>query len=154
MMNLLDYFILQHVQVSSIEAKLLSTSKGEGSREAKVELKLAPRLINADSGDQLPSYQVSARLLCKGESDEPAPRFRVQVGIEAIYQQIDGDPLDVAEFSGHHASLTRQLYPMLQQELRLLLMRIGLEKVHLPFDLPAKVEFEEDQTVQLSGSLH
>ena len=153
-MNLLDQFILQHVQISTIEAKLLKPAQAGGSREAKVELKLAPRLIEADSGDQLPSYQVSARLLCKGESDEAAPRFLVRVGIEAIYQQTEGEPLDLAEFSGHHASLTRQLYPLLQQEMRQLMMRIGLEKVQLPFDLPAKVEFQEDQTVQVSGSLH
>lgn len=154
-MNLLDQFILQHLQVSLIEAKLLTTAKGHGAREAKVELKLAPRLMKTDSGDELPSYQVSAKLTCKGESgDDVAPQFLARVGIEAVYQQIDGDPLDVAEFSAHHASLTRQLYPLLQQELRLLLMRLGLEQVHLPFDLPAKVEFQENQPVRISGSLH
>jgi len=36
----------------------------------------------------------------------------------------------------------------------MLLMRVGLEQIHLPFDLPAKVEIEEDQTVKVSGSLH
>ena len=154
-MNLLDQFILQHVQVSLLEAKLLTTAKGEGAREAKVELKLAPRLIKTDSGDKLPAYQISARLICKGESiDDQTPRFRAQVGIEAVYQQIDGEPLDLAEFGNHHGSLTRQLYPLMQQELRLQLMRIGLEQVHLPFDLPAKVEFQEDQTVQVSGAVH
>lgn len=154
-MNLLDQFILQHLQVSLLEAKLLTAAKGHGAREAKVELKLAPRLMKTDSGDELPSYQVSAKLTCKGESgDDVAPQFLARVGIEAVYQQIDGDPLDVAEFSAHHASLTRQLYPLLQQELRMLLMRLGLEQVHLPFDLPAKVEFQEDQSVQISGSLH
>lgn len=154
-MNLLDQFILHHVQVSLIEAKLLSTANARGTREARVELKLAPRVMKTDSGDALPAYQVSARLSCEGGSDEDAgPRFRAEVGIEAIYQQIDGDPLDVTEFSSHHASLTRQLYPLLQQELRQLLMRLGLEQVHLPFDLPAKVEFEEDQTVKVQGAIH
>ena len=154
-MNLLDQFILQHVQISQLEAKLLSSPKGTGSREAKVELKLAPRLMKADSGDELPAYQVSAVLTCKGESgDEIAPRFLARVGVEAIYQQTEGEAMDLAEFSAHHASLTRQIYPLLQQELRLLLMRLGLEQIHLPFDLPAKVEFQEGQTVKVSGSLH
>lgn len=154
-MNLLDQFILQHVQISQLEAKLLSSPKGTGSREAKVELKLAPRLMKADSGDELPAYQVSAILTCKGESgDEIAPRFLARVGVEAIYQQTEGEAMDLAEFSTHHASLTRQIYPLLQQELRLLLMRVGLEQIHLPFDLPAKVEFQEGQTVKVSGSLH
>ncbi|MEE4215979.1 MAG: hypothetical protein V2I48_00050 [Xanthomonadales bacterium] len=154
-MNLLDQFILQHVQISQLEAKLLSSPKGTGSREAKVELKLAPRLMKADSGEELPAYQVSAILSCKGDSgDDIAPRFLAQVGVEAIYQQTEGEAMDLAEFSTHHASLTRQIYPLLQQELRLLLMRVGLEQIHLPFDLPAKVEFEEGQTVKVSGSLH
>ena len=154
-MNLLDQFILQHVQISQIEAKLLSSPQGHGTREAKVELKLAPRPVKADSGDELPSYQMSARLTCRGESgDETAPNFLARVGIEAIYQQIEGDPLDLAEFSAHHAGLTRQLYPLLQQELRVLMTRLGLEQVRLPFDLPARVEFQEDQTVKVQGSVH
>lgn len=153
-MNLLDQFVLQHVQISLLEARLLTTAKGPGTREAKVELKLSPRPVKTDSGDEPPAYQVSAKLSCRGESDAEAPQFLAQVGVEAVYQQIDGEPLDVTEFSAHHTSLTRQLYPLLQQELRQLLMRLGLEQVHLPFDLPAKVEVEEDQTVNVSGALH
>jgi hypothetical protein len=76
------------------------------------------------------------------------------VGFEAIYQQIDGDPVDIAVFTANHASLTRQLYPLLQQELRMLLVRLGLEQIHLPFDLAAKVNSPENETVQISGSLH
>jgi hypothetical protein len=76
------------------------------------------------------------------------------VGFEAIYQQIDGEPVDVAQFTASHASLTRQLYPLLQQELRMLLVRLGLEKIHLPFDLAARVNLPENQTVRISGSLH
>jgi hypothetical protein len=154
-MNLLDQFILHHIQVSLLEAKLLSTAKAQSTHEARVELKLAPRVINTDSGDELPAYQVSARLSCRGGSEEDTgPHFRAEVGIEAVYQQIDGDPLDVTEFGAHHASLARQLYPLLQQELRMLLMRLGLEQVHLPFDLPAKVELQEDQTLKVQGSVH
>ena len=154
-MNLLDQFCLQHVQLSLLKAKLINSAKEKGKREAKVELNLAPRLMQTDSGENLPSYQVSAKLICTGNPDETTgPRFVAQVGIEAVYQQIDGDPVDVSEFTSHHASLTRQLYPLLQQELRMLLLRLGLEQVHLPFDLPARVEYEEEQPVQVSGSLH
>ena len=154
-MNLLDQFILQHVQISLLQAKLLKSAKGEGSREARVELKLAPRLVKTDSGEELPSYQVSAKLSCKADAtDDIGPRFVAEASMEAIYRQIDGDPLDLSEFSAHHASLTRQLYPLLQQELRTLLLRLGLEQVHLPFDLPAKVEFQENQSVRISGAVH
>jgi hypothetical protein len=80
--------------------------------------------------------------------------FNAKVGFEAIYQQVKGDPLDVAEFTSNHASLTRQLYPLLQQELRTLLMRLGLEQIHLPFDLEARIGQAQNQTVQVSGSVH
>ena len=80
--------------------------------------------------------------------------FRAQVAFEAIYQQLDGDPVDVSEFTNNHASLTRQLYPMLQLELRTLLGRLGLEQIHLPFDLAARVKEAESPAVEISGALH
>ena len=79
-MNLLDQFILHHVQLSLLQAKLIATPKIEGAREAKVELKLAPRLVKTDSGEELPSYQVSARLSCKaGDKEDAGPQFNAQV---------------------------------------------------------------------------
>lgn len=154
-MNLLDLFVLQHVQVSLLRAELAHVTKDSGTQEAKVELNLTPRLMKADSGDSLPAYQVSARLTCNGGSNESAgPMFNAKVGFEAIYQQIEGDPVDVSEFTSNHASLTRQLYPLLQQELRTLLVRLGLEQIHLPFDLAARIEQPENQTVQISGAVH
>lgn len=154
-MNLLDHFVLQHVQVSGLKAKLIEVSKDPGAQEAKVELNLTPRMMNADSGDALPAYQVTARLTCKGGAkDEPGPKFIAAVAFEAVYQQMEGEPMDVSEFTANHASLTRQLYPLLQQELRMLLVRLGLEQIHLPFDLAARVNESENQAVQVSGSLH
>lgn len=154
-MNLLDNFVLQHVQVSQLNAQLVQASSEAGTQEAKVELNLTPRLMQADSGESLPSYQVTARLKCRGggQSDS-GPMFRAQVAFEAIYQQLDGDPVDVSEFTNNHASLTRQLYPMLQQELRTLLGRLGLEQIHLPFDLAARVRETESPAVEISGALH
>ena len=155
MMNLLDHFVLQHIQVSRLKARLIHVSKESGTQRAKVELNLTPRMMQTDSGDKLPAYQVTARLSCKGGAEnDPGPKFAAEVGFEAIYQQIDGDPVDVSEFNAHHASLTRQLYPLLQQELRLLLARMGLEQIHLPFDLAARVDSSEQETVRISGSLH
>jgi hypothetical protein len=154
-MNLLDHFVLQHIQVSLLKAELVHVSKESGTQEAKVELNLTPRLMKTDSGDNLPAYQVSAKLNCVGGSKESSgPMFNAKVGFEAIYQQVDGNPVDVAEFTSNHASLTRQLYPLLQQELRTLLVRLGLEQIHLPFDLTARIDQPQDQTVQISGSVH
>jgi len=154
-MNLLDHFTLQHIQVSFLNAELLHVSKESGNQEAKVELNLTPRPMNSDSANKLPAYQVSARLLCKGGSkDKSGPMFKAKVGFEAIYQQVSGSPMDIAEFTSHHASLTRQLYPMLQQELRTLLARLGLEQIHLPFDLAPRIDETEERGVQFSGVLH
>ena len=154
-MNLLDHFILKHVQVSLLNAALLNVSKEPGNQEAKVELNLTPRPVKADSGSKLPAYQVSARLSCKGGSEKKTgPEFKAKVGFEVIYQQVSGDPMDISEFTSHHASLTRQLYPMLQQELRTLLVRLGLERIHLPFDLASRLKEPSDQSIQVSPSLH
>lgn len=154
-MNLLDRFILKHIQVSHLNAELTQVSKEPGNQEAKVELNLTPRPVKTDSGSDLPAYQVSARLGCKGGGKtKPGPIFSARVGIEAIYQQVSGEPMDISEFTKHHASLTRQLYPLLQQELRGLLVRLGLEQIHLPFDLAARINEPQGETIQVSGSLH
>jgi hypothetical protein len=154
-MNLLDRFILKHIQVAFLNAELSKTSKESGNQEAKVELNLTPRPVKTDSGSELPAYQVSARLSCRGGgADQTGPVFKARVGMEAIYQQFQGRPMDIAEFTANHASLTRQLYPLLQQELRGLLVRLGLEQIHLPFDLAARINEPDGETIQVSSSLH
>ena len=135
-MNLLDHFILQHCQVSQLQGELLRVSREGSMQDAKVEMNLTPRLMDMDSGDKLPSYQVSARLSCVGVTGEDAgPAFKAKVGIETVYQQASGDPIDISVFTNHHASLARQIYPLLAQELRGLLTRMGLSNIQLPFDL-------------------
>ena len=135
-MNLLDRFILQHFQVSLLKGELLRVSLEGAMQDAKVEMNLTPRLMENSSGDQLPSYQVSARLNCVGNSvDDAGPAFKAKVGIETVYQQTSGEPVDISEFTSHHATLARQIYPLLAQELRGLLTRMGLSNIQLPFDL-------------------
>jgi len=135
-MNLLDHFILQHCQISLLKGELLRVSREGAMQDAKVEMNLKPRLVEMDSGDKLPSYQVSARLTCLGGANEKSgPAFSAKVGLETVYQQTSGDPIDISEFTTHHASLARQIYPLLAQELRGLLTRMGLSNIQLPFDL-------------------
>ena len=135
-MNLLDYFILQHCQISLLQGELLRVSREGTMQDAKVEMNLTPRLMEMDSGEQLPSYQVSARLVCiGGAGQDSGPAFKAKVGIETVYQQTSGDPIDISSFTNHHASLARQIYPLLAQELRGLLTRMGLSNIQLPFDL-------------------
>ena len=154
-MNLLDQFILQHVQVSVLRSELVRVSREPGMQEAKVELNLTPRVMEPNQDSLLPSYQVNARLDCDSASEEEdGSAFKAIVGIEAVYQQVSGDPMDVTEFTSQHAVLARQLYPLLQQEMRGLLARMGLSQIQLPFDLAPRVPNVEGPTIEVSGSLH
>lgn len=154
-MNLLDYFVLQHLQVTGLHAELVRVAQSPSAQEAKVEFNLTPRLVKNDAAQALPAYQITARLSCNGGSGvESVPMFTASVGYEVLYQQIIGDPIDLAQFTRFHASLTRQLYPLLQHELRVLLMRLGLEKIHLPFDLASRVHAASGASIQFSGSVH
>ena len=124
-------------------------------QEARVELNLTPRPMKTDTGGALPAYLVNARLTCSGGGDkQTGPQFTAKVGFDIIYQQTSGEAVDIAQFSTNHASLTRQIYPLMQQELRALLSRLGLEQIHLPFDLAARISTPARQTIQVSGSVH
>lgn len=153
--NLLDHFVLKHLQPSRLNAEILQPADGEAPAETKVELNLTPRVLQADSAAELPLYQVTAVLKCNGSGEEiKGPAFRASVAFEAVYQQVSGEPLDFSEFTTNHASLARQLYPMLQNEMRTLLFRFGLSQVQMPFDLTARADRTEQESVQVSESLH
>ncbi len=133
----------------------MRASREPGMQEAKVELNLTPRVMEAEQDSLLPSYQVSAKLNCESASeDESGPAFKAVVGIDAVYQQISGDPMDITEFTNQHAVLARQLYPLLQQEMRVLLARMGLSQIQLPFDLAPRVQNVDGPSIEVSGSLH
>ncbi len=154
--NLLEHFILKHLQPSRLNAEILQPSAEEAPTDTKVELNLTPRVLQADGGAaELPLYQVTAVLNCRGAGEDvKGPSFRASVAFEAVYQQVSGEPLDFSEFTTNHASLARQLYPLLQSEMRGLLFRFGLSQVQMPFDLTARAERGEQESVQVSDSLH
>ena len=84
-MNLLENFILQHCQVSQLHGELIRVAREGAMQDAKVEMNLTPRLMDMDSGDQLPSYQVSARLvLVGGSGDDSKPSFKAKVVLETV----------------------------------------------------------------------
>lgn len=154
-MNLLDYFMLQHCQISLLHGELLRVSREGAMQDAKVEMNLTPRLMEMDSGERLPSYQVSARLTCiGGAGHDSGPAFKAKVGIETVYQQTSGEAIDISAFTNHHASLARQIYPLLAQELRGMLTRMRLSNIQLPFDLnpgSQKISISQDE---ISARVH
>ena len=154
-MNLLDHFLLQHHQVSLLHGELLRVSREGAMQDAKVEMNLTPRLVEMNSGEKLPSYQVSARLICiGGAGKESGPAFNAKVGLETVYQQTSGDPIDISEFTNHHASLARQIYPLLAQELRGMLTRMGLSNIQLPFDLNPRSQNINVSTDEVRHRVH
>lgn len=154
-MNLLDHFILQHCQISLLHGELLRVSREGAMKDAKVEMNLTPRLVEMDSGDNPPSYQVRAKLICiGGAGEESGPAFKAKVGLELVYQQTSGEPIDISEFTNHHASLARQIYPMLAQELRGLLTGMGLTNIQLPFDLTPRSKNINVSAEEIRGRVH
>ena len=67
------------------------------------------------------------------------PAYTVRIVREAVDSQVSGDPMPFEEFSGRHGEFTRQLYPLLQQQLRQLLSQLGLEQLKLPADMGTNV---------------
>jgi hypothetical protein len=136
MLDLLDRFALTHTQVTRLHADLSEIVPADQKLSAKVELKLTPREIPGEQ--EAGQYQVTARLVCRGqrESDtDDKPLFTIELVLQSVYRQFAGESMPFEEFSRHHASLTRQLYPLIHHQLQPVFKQFGLEQVRLPYDL-------------------
>ena len=156
-MNLLELFALKHVQVTVIHAELThSGTAGEHSHgEAKIEFNMKPKIFKAEKEAPLPCYQVSTRLKVEsGDHENPAPVFNARIAIEAVYQQSTGTPVDLVKFTANTATLARQLYPLMQLELREMLSRLGITGIRLPLDLAPGMEKKESAPEGVPASLH
>lgn len=136
MMNLLDYFALAHTQLTRLNADLSEIVPQNQAFSAKVELKLTPREMDFEG--ELPRYQVTARLLCRGNKEAESsdqPLFTIELIMQAVYRQFRGEVIGFEAFKENHGSLTRQLYPLIHHQLHPVLKQLGLDQVKLPFDL-------------------
>lgn len=135
MINLLERFSLAHTQVTRLNADLSEIVPPNQAFSAKVELKLTP-LEMAYEGE-LPQYQVTARLICRGsrEDSPDQPLFTVELVLQAVYGQFRGEPVDFETFKANHGTLTRQLYPLIHHQLQPVFKQFGLDQVKLPYDL-------------------
>jgi hypothetical protein len=136
MMNLLERFSLAHTQVTRLNADLSEIVPPQQNFSAKVELKLTPREMHFEG--ELPQYQVTARMLCRGSRDgdtSEKPLFTVELVLQAVYTQFQGEPVDFETFQANHGSLTRQLYPLIHHQLQPVFKQFGLDQVKLPYDL-------------------
>ncbi len=141
MTNLLDSFALAHTQLTRLSADLTEIVTQDQTFKAKVELKLTPREMPAENVQS--QYQVTARLLCRGnrETENPdKPLFTIELVLQAVYRQFQGEPIDFETFTKHHGSLTRQLYPLIHHQLQPILKQLGLDQVKLPYDLAGNTD--------------
>ncbi len=135
-MNLLELFSLRHTQVTHVHAELHEQVANDQRIQAKIELNLTPKEMSGNGQNSMPAFQISVGLTCVGElQGAKQPAFNLQVVMQAAYQQVQGEAMKLAEFSQHHSTLTRQLYPLAHQHLRGLMLQVGLEQVKLPYDL-------------------
>jgi len=144
MINLLDRFALAHTQVTRLNVDLTEIVPADQRFSAKVELKLTPREIAHEA--DLPQYQVTARLLCRGHREAESadqPLFTVELVLQAVYRQFQGDAVDFETFKANHGSLTRQLYPLIHHQLQPVFKQFALDQVKLPYDLAASGAAEQ-----------
>lgn len=136
MKNLLEQFSLAHTQMTRLNVDLSEIVNPEQTFSARVELKLTPREMVSEG--ELPQYQVTARLLCRGNKEAESadqPLFTIELILQAVYRQFQGEAVDFQTFSENHGSLTRQLYPVIHHQLQPVLKQLGLDQVKLPYDL-------------------
>ncbi len=146
MINLLDRFSLAHTQLTRLNAELREIVPPDEPFSAKVELKLTPLEMHYE-GD-LPHYQVTARLLCRGsrESDSAdQPLFTIELVLQVVYEQFQGEPIGFDTFKENHATLTRQLYPLIHHQLQPVFKQFGLDQVKLPYDLAGNAAQQSGQ---------
>lgn len=135
MINLLERFSLAHTQVTRLNADLSEIVPPNQAFSAKVELKLTP-LEMAYEGE-MPQYQVTARMVCRGSREESPdhPLFTIELVLQAVYSQFQGEPVGFEAFKENHGTLTRQLYPLIHHQLQPVFKQFGLDQVKLPYDL-------------------
>ncbi len=144
-MNLLSHFALFQTQLVKIHAELHQSIGADDVINANVEMKLTPAVLPrgqvASADPQRTAYQVGVRLYCRGtrkvgdEVADPKPAFTLECVLNASYQQMQGDPIEFETFSRHHVSLTRQLYPLIRQQLLPLFSQLGIASVRLPQEI-------------------
>ncbi|MEM1091412.1 MAG: hypothetical protein AAF552_11870 [Pseudomonadota bacterium] len=144
-MNLLSHFALFQTQLVKIHAELHQSIGPDDVINANVEMKLTPAALARKPDPvveaQRTAYQVGVRLYCRGlrkaaEADaDPKPAFTLECVLNASYQQLQGEPIDFDTFSQHHMSLTRQLYPLIRQQLLPLFSQLGIASVRLPQEI-------------------
>ncbi len=140
MINMLERFALAHTQVTRLNAELREIVPPNQTFSAKVELKLTPLEMKYEG--ELPQYQVTARMLCRGSREDQPDKllFTIELVLQVVYSQFQGEPVGFETFKANHGSLTRQLYPLIHHQLQPVFKQFGLDQVKLPYDLAGNAQ--------------
>ncbi len=136
-MRLLDHFTLMQSQILRLNAELLKPAAIARQHHIKVEIKFTPDRLPIESRtEHQPRYQLGCRMHCQGHPPEQPDEalFRTEVLLNAIYRQMQGEPVDFTTFNRLHAQLSRQLYPLLRLHSLNQMQLLGIPNVHLPED--------------------
>ncbi len=137
-MNLLDQLVLTKTQLLRMHAELQGDVPPDQVIHAKVELKLSPqeRYSKANPGEYQMSIEAQVVGFCGGEaSADRVDIFTIELRRLVKYRQFQGPAIDFATFTENHASLARQIYPLIHTQMMDLLRQLGLGHVNLPIDL-------------------
>ncbi|MCB1608860.1 MAG: hypothetical protein KDI71_17990 [Xanthomonadales bacterium] len=146
--QLLRYFMLSGSQLVKLHADMHKTVPPGSQCQARVEVKLTP--LKPEESDQPKHFLVSVRFYCQGTppaGQEQERLFTIELVINLAYVQFSGDPISFEYFAQHHASLSRQIYPLIQSQASTVLHQLGLSMVRLPMDL-------SERAVSDSGTVH
>ena len=152
-MNLSDSFALVDLQQIRSLTEVNRWPAPDAVIQANVELKLNPTERAMESGGIQFSILADVSLAGQVEMLNDASSeavFVVELKTMAHYRQFSGEPIAFEQFCAHHASLARQLYPLLQSHLMGQLRAVGFGHVHLPMDLahhPLMASDEQDSAV-------
>ena len=135
MESLLSYYTLSAIETLKLSVEVIRHLPAEQPCQARIELKFTPQMPNDPAREQGQLLQVRLFVVGLPQSGREDERFfTLDIIINAHYRPQGTDPgFDI--FNRAHASLTRQLLPLLQRRAIALLMEVGLHQIHLPMDL-------------------
>lgn len=130
---------LESLSYTAVQAQLPAGSDARTTEcNAHVEFQLTPSGVE---GSAPPQYALQIRFSCTGTPLRGPARtrlFEIELKALAIYRQT-GAGVTLADFSGNHTVLARQLFPALAGRAQDLLERLGLHTIRLPLDLPQEI---------------
>lgn len=134
--DILDYVLLHKTRLIKLEANLKKAVGPDTPIQAQVELGFSPQI----GEEQQAGYFLLAQLKLKATTNQQDKDelLNCRCQIEAEYRLLPDKSLTREDFAESHATLARQLYPLIQSRLMPILKDMGFDKLVLPADVITK----------------